>query len=377
LEQAMTVKARTAPAGARRKGRIARFGAPIGLQLLLLLAMLAAAEGVLRIVDLRELRDGYTAGASLVHRYDPDLGWSPVANVTTTFTGSRTIAVRNNSFGLRDIEHDRTAKPTVLFLGDSFVWGYDVEQNERFTELLRDELVGTRIVNAGVVGYGTDQEYLLLDRIWNAFQPAVVVLMFCVNNDRADNSVNLNDGGYYKPYLKRDAGGAWRFAGRPVPKSRHSYFIDDPLVRNLWLARAAVTGYVRLRRPKITVPDPTERLVAMMRELVEAKGARFLVGLQRREAQLAAFLQTQNIPYTAFDAAESYATDGSHWTPKGHRLVADRIRSLLAATAAPAPTGSLQMPGAGECEHGRAPRAGERGIHTCANRDLPLSPEKH
>ena len=45
-----------------------------------------------------------------------------------------------------------------MFVGDSFVWGYDVEASERFTELLRDEFPGIRIVNAGVNAYGTDQD---------------------------------------------------------------------------------------------------------------------------------------------------------------------------------------------------------------------------
>ena len=316
----------------RRKHRIGGLAAGVGLQLLLLLGTLAVAEFVLRIVDLRELRDEYRPGAALVHQYDPELGWSPIPNITASFTGSRTITIRSNSLGLRDIEHDHTPKRTVLFLGDSdLVWGYDVEQNERFTELLREELPGTRIVNAGVVGHGTDQEYLLLERIWDTFRPDVVFLVFTVWNDRLDNTLNVNDGGHYKPYLQRNAEGEWRFEGRPVPKSRHVYFINNPLVRNVWLARAVATGYVYLRHPKIRVPDPTERLVGMMREFVEARGARFLVGLQDHEPQLEAFLRSQNVPYSSFEGAKSYSyeIEGGHWTPKGHQVVAERVRSLL------------------------------------------------
>jgi hypothetical protein len=325
---------------------------------MVVLAALAAAELILRFVDLRELRDGYAVGASVIHRYDSEIGWAPVANTRVMFRGSRTIDVRNNSLGLRDIEHDHAPAPAVLVLGDSFVWGYDVEQSERFTELLRGELPGVRIVNAGVVGYGTDQEYLLLDRIWSTFQPRVVVLIVCMLNDRADNSLNVTDGGYYKPYLVRNAEGGWSFAGRPVPKSRHVHFIDNPVVRNVWLARAAVTGYIRLRYPEIRVPDPTEQLIAMMREFVESRGAKFLVGLQHQSAllrteaslqdflQVKAFLQSQNIPSTAFDDAESYDADGSHWTPRGHRLVADRLKSLLAATGAFAHLSAAQTPAA-------------------------------
>ncbi len=321
-----------APAAAAGGSRVSRTFREIAVQLLIIVATLATVELVLRVIDLRELRDGYGRGYTVVHRYDPELGWLPIPNSAGLFAGSRTISIQHNSLGLRDIEHQRTDRPTVMFVGDSFVWGYDVEANERFTDLLRAQIPGIEIVNAGVNGYGTDQEYLLLDRFWNAFRPDVVVLNFTTSNDRDDNTSNMISDGYYKPYLAQAADGSWRFLGQPVPRSRQSYFTDNPLVKNLWLARLAVTSYVYLRYPRITAPDPTERLVGMMRDLVESRGARFLVGLQYQDAKLQSFLQAQAIPYTSFDGAESYGAQGNHWTPKGHALVADRLKAFLSAS---------------------------------------------
>jgi len=315
------------PAGTRAR----RFGREVLVHLAVFAAVLAASELILRTVDLRELRDSYEPGRALLFSHDAELGWAPIPNASAMFTGTRTVTVRNNSLGLRDVEPAPAHKPTVLFVGDSFVWGYDVEANERFTDLLRAKLPAARIVNAGVPGYGTDQEYLLLARIWNAINPDVVVLMFCTGNDRADNSSNMRNGGYYKPYLARAGDGAWHFAGQPVPWSRHVYFHDNALVRNLWLARAAVTGFVQLAHPEIELPDPTERLVAMMREMVETRGAKFLVGLQYHEALLEAFLRARGIPSIAFDGAPTYPSDGFHWTPEGHAVVAQRLMPLLAA----------------------------------------------
>lgn len=188
------------------------------------------------------------------------------------------------------------------------------------------------LVNAGVTGYGTDQEYLLLKRLWDRITPDVVVLMFCVNNDRADNSLNSVNSGYYKPYLEQTADGAWQFRGQPVPWSRHAYFANDRLPHDLWLARLVVSAYVHLRHPEIRVPDATEHLVGMMRAFVESRRAKFVVGLQRHEPQLEAYLQAQEIPFTTFDRADSYEEDGAHWTPKGHALVADRLAELFAST---------------------------------------------
>src|SRR5262249_41455967 len=187
--------------------------------------------------------------------------------------------VANNSLGLRDIEHERGRKPSIMFLGDSFVWGFDVEAKDRFTELLRQKMPGTDIINAGVPGYGTDQEYLLLRRIWDKLEPGVVVLMFCSDNDRDDNSQSSRYDGYLKPYLVQAADGKFAFAAQPVPKSRRAYFADNWWVRNIWLARVAVSVYVELKYPRIDVPDPTERLVGMIRDFVEQHGAKFAVGI--------------------------------------------------------------------------------------------------
>jgi hypothetical protein len=56
------------------------------------------------------------------------------------------------------------------------------------------------------------------------------------------------------------------------------------------------------------------------------------MGVQRHESQLEAYLQAQEIPYATFDEADSYPDDGSHWTPRGHGLVAERLQRLLAST---------------------------------------------
>jgi GDSL-like lipase/acylhydrolase family protein len=319
-------------AGGQASGRWRAFLRGLVSQLLVVIVTLAAIEAVLRVLDLRFLRDGARPGYAFVYRYDADLGWAPVPNAQATFTGSRTVSVQNNSIGLRDIEHDGGGRPRILFIGDSFTWGFDVETKDRFTEILRTKLPQADIVNAGVPGYGTDQEYLLLERIWDAIKPDVVVLIYCSDNDRFDNTQNIRYDGYYKPYLVQAADGRSEFHGRPVPKSRRVYFVDNWLVRNLWLARVAVSAYVEVSVPRVTVPDPTERLVAMMRDLAAARGAKFLVGVQSREhdPRIGPFLDAQGIPNTSFDGAESFDDFGYHWTPKGQAFVADALLALLA-----------------------------------------------
>jgi hypothetical protein len=190
---------------------------------------------------------------------------------------------------------------------------------------------GHTIVNAGVSGYGTDQTWLLLQRLWDTIKPDIVVLMFCSLNDRADNTRNVRYDDYYKPYFDTGPDGALVLKGEPVPKSRQLYIREDWIVRHSWVARVLVSAYLELRHPRVTVPDPTEKLVAAIRDFVQARGARFLVGLQFADAPLMGDLAAAHVPFTRFDEAEHYGPEaGAHWTPAGHRLVADRLLRLFA-----------------------------------------------
>ncbi|MEA3142314.1 MAG: hypothetical protein QOK23_4483 [Gammaproteobacteria bacterium] len=297
---------------------------------------LGALEIILRIVDLRELREGVSE-RSLSYQYDSELGWMPIPGSNSTVSNARTIEAHHNSLGLRDDEFTLDAKPTILFLGDSFVWGLDAEANERFSELLKPRIPNYKILAAGVSGYGTDQEYLLLQKLWPKVKPAIVVLIFCTDNDRADNSTNIRYEGYQKPYFVTAADGSLVLAGQPVPKSRLQAIKEDWWVRHSWLVRLANAVYLKLRHPMLHVPDPTERLVDKIRQFVETNGGKFLVGLQTSDAALVRHLEAARIPFVSFDGAASYpgASVGGHWTPEGHKLVAERLFGLLSTNAVP------------------------------------------
>jgi hypothetical protein len=313
-----------------KQGRLREILRSVGVSLAMTLVTLAALELLLRVADFRELREGVNE-RSLSYRYDAELGWAPAPNSSSTVANARTIHARHNSLGLRDIEFSLDAKPTILFLGDSFVWGLDAEADERFTDLLRSRISSYKILAAGVSGFGTDQEYLFLQRLWPKVKPAVVMLIFCTQNDRLDNSTNIRYEGYQKPYFATAADGSLVLQGEPVPKSRLQYIKEDWLVRNLWLARLVTTAYVKIRHPLLFVPDPTERLVGKIRDFVEANGAKFLVGLQYDDPELVRYLRASGIPFVGFDGAAFYpgAAAGTHWTPEGHKLVAERVFGLL------------------------------------------------
>src|SRR5215475_12701809 len=169
-------------------------------------------------------------------QFDPELGWLPVPNAASQqTTGNRTISVKHNSLGLRERELSDIAPDKILLLGDSFTYGYDAEANERFSNLLQKELPQYGIVNAGVSGYGTDQQFILMMRLWNDVNPKYVVLTFCVDNDRDDNTSSYRYHKYHKPYFVRTGEGEWQVHGYPLPRLK-----PDDIPSGAWAERFAL-----------------------------------------------------------------------------------------------------------------------------------------
>jgi len=134
---------------------------------------------------------------------DPLLGWTNIPNKTGSFRSDEVgeIPVAISSKGLRDVEYDY-AKPEdvfrILVLGDSFVQALQVNAEDSFAKLLEAQLnersdssVRFEVINAGVTGYGTDQELLFFSQEGYKYTPDLVMLTFCTINDVMDNSPKL------------------------------------------------------------------------------------------------------------------------------------------------------------------------------------------
>ena len=223
-----------------------------------------------------------------------------------------------NSAGLRDreIPYARTTAGRILFLGDSFAAGLQVELDAIVAKQLERTLnapapPGTRVevVNAGVSGWGTDNALLwFLHEGWR-WRPDLVVLLFNTGNDVFENHRPLiTSSATYpdKPYYRLADGRLVRehYPLPPAPRVQAAavgtYRALEPhsaLVRRLgnvsfvWRylqapptpepgLRVAKPGEVYVRQYPPEWREAwriTRGLLLRLRQTVEARGARLVV----------------------------------------------------------------------------------------------------
>jgi len=153
--------------------------------------------------------------------YDPSLGWTGKPGAAGDFSHlDCRHRVGHNKYGFRGAEYGfaRTARKRVAVLGDSFVWGFGVEDEDVFTSVIeREGGSSPEMVNLGVSGYGTDQEYLLWRSLGRRFEPDEVLLAVVPHNDLRENA-GAEAYGCPKPVIIPDKSGGIRSIQRPAPR---------------------------------------------------------------------------------------------------------------------------------------------------------------
>jgi hypothetical protein len=232
----------------RKKGRLA---ANLAISLAALLLMAALLEVGLRL---------FYPPASLVKSYrlpDPILGWRLQAGAEVVRRRPEyRVTVAINSQGWRDVEHP-VDKPAgtfrVVVLGDSFMEAYTVALDDSFSRQLERAAHAARadsveVLNLGVTGYGTYQEYLLFVEEAARYQPDLVLLAFYAANDVHNNSRALesilwgpDDPNFFsRPYLEEQPGGEWEAI--PPDYARALALAEQNSRR--WWTRSALYGTI-------------------------------------------------------------------------------------------------------------------------------------
>jgi hypothetical protein len=159
----------------------------------LLAASMVCGLGLLEL-GLRAFVTVPAAGSSARFALDPDLIYRlQPENAVTWSSAEFTETSHTNALGMRgtaEVGLKRPGELRVLAVGDSFTYGHGVEDDQTYPavleRLLRERGRDARVLNAGVPGYSTDQEYTYVVRDGLALAPDLLLLgVHC--SDVSDN----------------------------------------------------------------------------------------------------------------------------------------------------------------------------------------------
>jgi hypothetical protein len=336
------------------------FGSVTGLLLL---------ETALRAYDATRPRPSEPRGSLWKQR--PGYGWLHPRGIEGRWFDDRgefSVAVKMNSHGLRDVEHEYE-KPAgtfrILVLGDSYMEAVQVELEQIYARVLEKQLrAGGRrveVINASASDWGTDNELVYLREEGLRYSPDLVLLAFTTANDVRNNSVVLNrripNPNPYKPTFTMGPDGTLVFHPMPplpppqplIPpkpwwrRSRALSFFVNRIGLFLELSEPLVGSktedYSRMLPVDMLVyasdPPPeiseawevTKALVLEMKKEVDEHGSRFLIVLV-------------DGPWIYYDAWWRLMT---MWGEKAHSWNPDKPNEIFGAFAREAGIDSLDL----------------------------------
>jgi lysophospholipase L1-like esterase len=221
--------------GAEERPRNRRFVAwlkrlpkKLGLLALSVLITLAVLEGVFRLFGYRPLYDEYSKPDTFfVH--DRVMGWRNKPGAHEAFVGPvpfpvefRT-SIRINSLGFRggEIKDVPPGGKRVVVIGDSQAAAFEVAERQTYEALLQRRLtdalgVPVQVINAGVRGYGTDQELLEYERRIRQLHPDIVVLHFSANDADDNTTLHRTRRPFGKAAFALRSDGSLQLVGTPI-----------------------------------------------------------------------------------------------------------------------------------------------------------------
>ncbi len=271
--------------------------------------------------------------ADLVFRHRPS--WE------STYHG---VTARFNAQGLRDevIQPKEPSEFRILALGDSVTFGTGVEQDRIFTvrlqELLKTRLGRpVRVINTGVGGYNTVQEYNYLIKEGLSFDPDMIILTYVTND------IEVNEGPF-------DPWTSLSFQGKSPPEAAQLllgkswlYRLGHHAKRYGWLSMQeeqsaasaqnspgwrdsmAVLGNLAAVAEQRNIPLK----VFFFRWLPNGFNTRLLEDV--RKAVVPYAVEDMSLWFSGIDVRQySNSVVDSHPNAEGHRLIAEKMAESLA-----------------------------------------------
>ena len=272
--------------------------------------------------------------------------------------GEYDISIRYDSNGFKAFGDTGTSAPSILFIGDSYTASIEVSNERSFFNLLGDSL-GAEVFAYGHAGYGTLQQYMVLDQWVDVIRPEVVLWEVC-SNDFIDNYAPLEIACGYKvgerrPYLSADGEiyyerplTAWQMAGERLFVLQWLEQSWRGLLKNL-LGREAMVGeyFIATEGRAYATFDAAVGITEKIADKIKARlpaGTKLMVfSADTYQPQLGEFRRIfESRGFLFFDApameVEKARTvekqvvksvDGYHWNERGHAIVAGALYPFI------------------------------------------------
>ncbi len=291
------------------------------------------------------------------------IGWRPAEHVSMDrdVPGFGRVHYTTVEGGFRLFGDPQTSKLKVLAIGDSFTESLMVSDGEAYYHHLAAARPDIEFFAIGAGGYGTLQEYLLLDHVVDRVKPDLVLLQMhpndLINNSHAlESRSTTNNNQMTRPYWEqgqvvprfpenRDWGAVYRLV-------RHSYLLRL-LNANLLFFRSRSAGSIesslQAGDPDVTrATDATVELLTMIRRRAGVP----VVAFSARSEEYFSFWSRADVCRRAGvlfipgvgEAVDAAAEAGEkvtgapvdgHWNGRGHQMAAGIIAAWLSREGLP------------------------------------------
>jgi len=342
---------------------------------------LALGEGVLRIVGVDRVKFHEKPRTSWVDvpenvwvEHHPVLGWYSQKNKTASLTSANfsPVEIHTNSAGFRGTREYSNEKPNgiirIVALGDSFVFGFGVQDSKTFPAALELQDASREVLNLGVPGYGIDQIYLSYREIARKYHPDIVLIgIFPEDFWRCTRS--FADSGHVKPYFSLSPRGRlilhnvpvpppfslntdqfpqiveqneflkllnksvlFRLAKKPTLKLAKNVRLIDPNYSEEWLIGRAILSQlideIRADKavPVLVLMPPQDWAQSTRKTSLERSILRFA---DREKVGLINLKPVFNEAVAKNGLEDYYIKQDWHWTEKGHALAAQKIEDYF------------------------------------------------
>jgi hypothetical protein len=297
-----------------------------------LIVALFAAEAALRLYA------SYVAKREPLFHSDAQTGWRNAPNLLTTQINAAGEAwsIRTDQDGQRLIAQDPHAGSRMLILGDSLSFGEGIDIKDRFDVRMLSSLPGTRIINTGTMGYGTDQEYVAFGHWKHLLEPGDTILIVLNQSDYFD-VLRRRFFGRAKPYFEKVDGSfvlrlpsitlLERWSDRSVVARVAARFTDrsssEPASESLQPGQSIEIIRFILRRIREEAPSG-------VRVVLAHQGTRDFLG-PKLSLSSTVFCQFADVCIDLDDVLTDpvHLLPDGHWSASGHAAVAGALLKAL------------------------------------------------